>query len=456
MENDVSKRIILLVVAFGSFLITFTASSVNIAIPSIGLEFLMDAVLLSWITTSYLLASTMLLIPFGRVADILGRRRIFNYGIIIFTVSSFFSAVSTTPTLLILSRILQGIGAAMVFSTGIAILTSAFPVGERGKALGITIASVYLGLSLGPFLGGVLTQNLGWRSLFILNAVLGLVTIAFTIWKLKGEWAEAKGESFDFIGSIIYSFSLVTAIYGFSQLPSKIGLWLILAGSVGILVFVKWESKVENPILNLSVFKRNRVFILSNLAILIIYSSTFAVSFLLNLYLQYIKGINAQIAGLILLIQPAIQTVFSPLAGKLSDRTDPGMVASIGIASMSIGLFLFTFLNEWATLEFILAGLILLGFGFAFFSSPNTNAIMSSINKKFYGVASATLGTMRLTGQTLSMSIVMFLINFYIGKAQITPEHFPLLLESMRKTFILFTSLCLGGIIASLMRRKNR
>ncbi|MEM3630998.1 MAG: MFS transporter, partial [Nitrososphaerota archaeon] len=220
MNNNINKNFILIVTSLGSFLTTFMSSSINIALPSIGKEFLIDAILLSWVTTSYLLAITVFLVPFGRIADMYGKKKIFTYGIFIYSFSSLFCVFSFSAILLVILRILQGIGGAMIFSTGIAILTSAFSIDERGQALGINIAATYLGLSLGPFIGGLLTQYFGWRSIFIINMLLGLIIIILTIWKIKGEWVEAKGEKFDFIGSIIYSFILIAIIYGFSLLPT--------------------------------------------------------------------------------------------------------------------------------------------------------------------------------------------------------------------------------------------
>jgi len=245
-------------------------------------------------------------------------------------------------------------------------------------------------------------------------------------------------------------------MYGFSLLPAMSGAWLILLGTLGILAFVKWEMKVESPVLDMKLFRTNMVFAFSNLAALINYSATFAVTFLLSLYLQYIKGLDPQNAGLILVSQPIVMAIFSPFAGRLSDRIEPRIVASTGMALTVLGLSLFTFLSEKTVLEFIVASLILLGVGFALFSSPNTNAVMSSVEKRFYGVASGTLGTMRLIGQMLSMGIAMLIFAIYIGRAQITPEYYLLFLRSVNVAFIIFAVLCFGGVFASLARGKVR
>jgi len=431
-------------------------SSVNIALPSIGKEFTMDAILLSWVATSYLLAAAVFLVPFGRIADIYGRKRILKYGTVIFTIFSLLLAFSTSAAVLISFRILQGIGSAMIFGTGVAILTSVFPVDERGKALGINVAAVYLGLSLGPFLGGFLTQHFGWRSIFLVNVPLGLAVVSLISWKLKGEWAEAKGEKFDFTGSIIYGLAFVAIMYGFSLLPAMSAIWLVLAGALGILAFAKWETQVTSPVFDINLFRHNTTFTLSNLAALINYSATFAVTFLLSLFLQYIKGLSPQDAGLVLVSQPVVMAIISPFAGRLSDKVEPRIVSSVGMLLTSVGLVFFAFLSAETTLKFVVIGLIILGFGLALFSSPNTNAVMSSVEKRFYGVSSATLGTMRLLGNMLSMGIVMLIFATCIGRVQITPEYYSLFLTSVKVAFIVFATLCFGGIFASLARGKVR
>jgi len=451
-----NKRWVLLVATLGSFLTPFMGSSINIALPAIGKEFALGAAQLGWIATSFLLAAAMFLVPFGRIADIWGKKKVFAAGISIFTVSSLLSGLSPSVPLLISFRALQGIGSAMIFGTATAILTSVFPLGERGNALGINVASVYLGLSLGPSLGGLLTEHWGWRSIFLVNVPLGLTLLALVLAKWKGEWAEARGERLDWTGSLLYSLTLIAIMYGLSLLPSPSGLWLVLIGLLGTLGFLRWEARTASPVLEVNLFRENRAFALSNLAALINYSATFAVGFLLSLYLQYVKGLSPQQAGLILVSQPAVMAVFSPFAGRLSDRMEPRIVASIGMALTAAALVLFIFLQERTPWGFIVSGLVLLGLGLALFSSPNTNAVMSSVEKRSYGVASGILGTMRLIGQMLSMGTAMLLITLYLGRGQITPENHPLFLQSSKVAFALFALLCSGGAFASLARGRGR
>ena len=456
MNNAVNKRTVLVVAALSPFLATFMASSINIALPSIGREFQMNAVLLGWVATAYILASATCLLPFGRLADIHGRKKILTWGISIFTIASLALTFVPSATVLIALRAVQGIGGAMIFTTSIAILTSVFPIGERGKALGINAAATYLGLSLGPVLGGLLTQHFGWRSIFLVTGLLGAAIIGLILGKLKGEWAEARGEKFDLTGSVIYGLALTGIIYGFSLLPTMLGIWLIIMGAAGIFAFVKRELGAESPLLDINLFRKNRVFAFSNLALLLNYSAAYAVTFLISLYLQYIKGLSPPSAGLILVAMPAVQASFSPVAGRLSDRIEPRILASAGMGLITAGLALFIFLGENTSLGFIIASLILIGLGFGFFTSPNTNAIMSSVKQRFYGVASATLATMRQVGMSFSMGITMLLFAIYIGRVEITPEHYPMFLSSTKIAFIIFTALCSAGIFASLARGKTR
>jgi EmrB/QacA subfamily drug resistance transporter len=432
------------------------AASVNIALPSIGTEYAIDAVTLSWIATSFILSAAVFLIPLGRIADISGRKRVFIYGGAIFGAASIIAALAWSPGILIVARVIQGIGGAMLFGTVAAIISSVYPPGERGHAMGINIAITYLGLSLGPFLGGLMTQYLGWRSIFWLNTILCALLLVFTIWKLKSEWAEARGETFDLAGSVIYGTGLVAFMYGLSELPAWHGFLSLTAGLAVLLAFVKWESSTASPILDITLFRRNQVFAFSNLAAFINYSATFAVGFLLSLYLQYIRGLSPGNAGIVLVAMPVVQAVFSPLTGRLSDRIEPRLLASSGMALTAAGLLLLVFIGADTAIWYIIFCLVLLGAGFALFSSPNVNAVMSSVDRKSLGVASATLATMRLTGQMFSLGIAMLLISLFMGRVQVTPEVYPQYILSLQTSLAIFTALCIGGIFASMARGKTR
>lgn len=456
MDNNALKKSALIIAALNSFITPFMGSSINIALPAIEKDFHVDAVLLSWIATAYLLAVAVSLVPFGRLADIYGRKKIFTSGVLLFTISSFLCAVSFSTPMLIVFRIFQGVGNAMVFATGMAILVSVYPPQERGKVLGINVAAVYIGLSAGPFFGGILTQYFTWRSIFLVTIPICLFILILIFRRLKGEWADAKGEKFDLFGAFIYAVAVVGILYGLTLLPSFRSLWVILIGILGLFVFIKWELKEKSPVFQVRLFTTNRVFAFSSLAALINYSATFALTFLLSLYLQHIKALSPQLAGLVLIAQPVVMAMLSPSAGKLSDRIEPGIIATLGMALTTVGLFLLTFLEMDTSLVYIVGCLVLLGFGFALFSSPNTNAILSSVEKRFFGIASGTVGTMRALGMMVSMGIATVVFSIFIGRIQITPEHYPVLIKSIKVAFVIFAIFCFGGIFASLVRGKLR
>lgn len=452
MVDEREKKVILLVASLASFLVPYTGSSITVALPAMAAQFNADAVTLGWITSAYIVSAALFIVPFGRLADIVGRKKIFVLGILIFTVASLASALAPTAGILIAARFVQGIGGAMLFATSVAIVTQVYGPGERGRALGITIATVYAGLSTGPFLGGILTDHFGWPAIFLVNVPLGLVTVALTFNGVTHEWADAAGERFDLYGSIIYGIMFFCGIFGLLLIPDPAaGLWIIFAG-FSMIVFIWREKHCKSPLLDLAIFSQNRTFLFSNIAAMINYGATFAVAVLLSLYLQYIRGFSAETAGLILVAQPVIQTIFSPIAGRISDRTEPRIVATLGMAITTLGLLSFIFLVPETSLYIIIISLIVLGFGYALFSSPNTNAIMSSVDIRYLGIASSMVSTMRSLGQVLSMAIAMFCFSVFIGNVALTPPVYPALLTSIKWAFLIFTCLCIAGTVTSYIR----
>jgi EmrB/QacA subfamily drug resistance transporter len=455
-DAGVDRRVVLLVASIASFLTPFMGSSINIALPSIGAEFGSDAVTLSWISTVYFLAAAVFLVPFGRLADIHGRRRVFLSGIVGYTVVSLLCGLTRSESMLIVLRGLQGFTDAMMFGTGTAIVTTVYPPQERGKALGVTVACVYAGGSLGPFIGGLLTQYLGWRSIFFLTAVFGLIAVALTLWKMRGEWAEAPGQKMDVVGSVLYGISLLGIMYGFRLLPSLNGLWLILGGAAVLAGFVYRQVRISYPVLDIALFRGNPTFAFSNMAALINYAATFALTFLLSLFLQYVKGLGPQTAGLLMLAQPVVMAVTSPFSGRLSDRVQPRIVATTGMGLSTAGLIAMSFIGSATPLGLIVLILMVCGLGFGLFSSPNTSAIMGSVERKHYAVASATMGVMRLIGQMLSMGIAALIIALRVGEVEITPAQYPAFLSAFRIGFLVFSALCVCGMFASLSRGNVR
>ncbi len=452
MTDDRGKKVILLVASLASFLVPYTGSSITVALPAMAAQFSADAVTLGWITSAYIISAAIFIVPFGRYADIIGRRKIFSLGLLVFSLASLLCAFAPTADLLIGARFLQGIGGAMIFSTSVAIITQVYGPGERGAALGITIATVYIGLSAGPFLGGVLTDLFGWPAIFLLNVPLGLATLLITIRSVRDEWAEAAGERFDTFGALVYSVMLFCIVYGMLMVPDPAAAFWIIAGLGTAAVFAWQERRSLSPLIDFSVFSGNRTFVFSNIAAMINYGATFGVGVLLSLYLQYLHGLTAAEAGLILVAQPVVQAVFSPFAGKLSDKVEPRIVSTAGMAVTAFGLFLCIFLSPATPLPVIIGCLMVLGFGYGIFSSPNTNAIMSSVAKRHLGIASGMNATVRSFGQLLSMAIAMASFAVFIGPSTITPALYPALMTSVTAAFIVFTALCFIGVLASWVR----
>lgn len=450
------RRTALIIMSIASFLTPFMASSINVALPSIAREFGLDAVMLGWVATSYMLASAVTLLPAGRLGDLYGRKRIFLVGTVVFSFASLLIALAPSGPFLIAARVLQGSGAAMNFATNLAILTSVYPANEKGRVLGINVAAVYIGQSVGPTIGGLLTQYFGWRSIFAVVVPLTLFNLFLTLTRLKDEWVGTRGETFDLRGVLAYAVSLVCLIMGLSSLPSWTGLALMLLGVAGFVFFFIWEDRATHPALNLSMFRQSTVFTYSSIAALINYLANAATAFLLSLYLQQIRGLTPQAAGLVLVAQPIVQAVLSPLTGRLSDSVEPRLLASAGMGCAVIGLALLASLGPASPIVYVVGVLMLMGAGFALFSSPNTNAIMSSVSKQFYGVAGATVSTARVIGQTLSIGIVMLVFATMIGHVEIGPGNLGALMMSMRVLFGFFAVLCVLGIYFSLARGNMR
>ena len=455
-EKTKGGRPVLIVTTIGSFLMPFALSAVNVALPSIGRELNMHAVSLSWVALAFTLSAGMFLVPFGKLADRWGQTRMFIAGNWVFTVASFLLTIAASPLMLIAFRAIQGLGAAMLYGTGLAILVAAYPLEERGRVLGINVASVYLGLSIGPFIGGVLTQNIGWRSVFFLNVPFGLVNTFMGIWWLPRLSGKREGGRFDIVGSCIYGAMLFLLLYGLSLIPGAMATTFILSGVVGVVFFIWWEKRTKYPVLDVGLFMRNRAFTLSNTAALINYAATFAVAFLLSFYLQHIKGLTPQKAGLVLVCQPVVQAFLSPLAGRLSDKIEPRILASLGMAIAALCLFILASFTDSTSLAIIIPTLGLFGIGFALFSSPNMNAIMSSVEDRLHGVASSMVATVRTLGQMFSMGIAMLTFALFMGQAEISPVLYPLLLKAVKTAWTIFGTLCVAGIFASLARGNLR
>jgi EmrB/QacA subfamily drug resistance transporter len=452
----VSRSATLLVVCAAHFMMPFMMSAVGVALPAIGREFGATALQLGLVETTYVLSASIFLLAMGRLGDIYGRRRVFQYGVVIFTLAGGSISLAWSIEALLVLRFLQGMGGAMVMATTLAMLTSVFPPDERGKALGIATATVYAGISCGPFFGGLLVTELGWRWIFYLCVPLGITTFLITLTKLRGEWADARGEPFDWRGSLIYAAALLLLIGGAAHLDRSAWAWVMMAaGLAGLGLFLAFEARTPYPILSITLLRDNRIFALSNLAALFNYAATFGVTFFLSLYLQYVKGLSAREAGTILIIQPVVQAVLSPWCGRLADRYPAARVATIGMALCAAGLAVAATLTAAAPLTLVMAMLALLGTGFALFSSPNASVIMGSVAPRHLGVASGLNSSMRTLGMMTSMSIITVIFAVLMAGEPVTRATQPQFLLSMRTALLVFCGLCGIGIYCSAARLKT-
>ncbi len=447
------RRYIFLAVLISSFMCPFLSISVNVAIPAMAAEFGSDATSLSWAVTSFLLGSASVLLPCGRLSDILGRKRVFRTGVAAVAITSFLSGLAPSVELLVACRFLQGLSISMIFVTGMAMLVSANNPKERGRVIGYSIAATYSGLSLGPFLGGLITHYASWRLIFYLSTAI----LALSWWlcsKITGEWYGNREYGLDYKGSMLYFLSALSIMYGLSVYVSKPIAPILIGGGIAAgMLFMIENRRSAAPLLDFTLF-RNVIFAMSNAAAFLHYSATFAISFLMSLYLQVIRGLDEVTAGTILLLQPVMMAALSPAAGRLSDNVEPRIVASTGMAITAIGIFSLSQCSRETDLYMIGAILLFIGIGFAFFSAPNSSAIMGSVSPKEFGIASSIMSMMRIFGQSMSMVLVTLLLSAYVLPA--SDAGYAASMETgIRKTFTIFSVICTIGVGISLMRGKR-
>jgi EmrB/QacA subfamily drug resistance transporter len=446
-----SRRFILVLITIATFLNPFTGTAINLALPVIGTEFSADATTLAWVSSAYLLSSVIFLLPAGKLGDSRGKVTVFMAGIVVYTAGAILTIFTPTIGTLLAFRFLQGIGGAMIYANSVALITHLYPAGERGYAIGLNITAVYAALSLGPFLGGILTQFFGWRSIFVVTALIA-APVLFSADKFPAFLNDRHREDFDIPGLVLSSALILCLFLGLAKATTPTGLALLAAALLLGVAFYRVERRHPSPLLPVSLLASNRVFASSNLAALINYSATYAVGFLLSLYLQYIRGYEPAAAGTLLLVQPVIQIFVAPVAGRLADRIRPGLIAAGGLALSAACLFGLAALSETTPVAAIIVILAVLGVGVGLFSSPNTTAVMGSVGKRYYGSASAMVAMMRSLGMMMSMGLVLVVFAVIMGSTVVTPAIFPEFLASMNLIFLVFAVLSVFGIFLSLKK----
>ena len=425
----------LIVVCLGSFIGPLGMASVNVAIPNLAADLHANAKMVSWLPTLFLLSSVVFMLPFGKLADNYGRKRIYTIGLALNAFTSLMCALGQQIEWVLFWRFAQGAASAMIFGTGVAILTSVTPSHKRGAALGLAAACVYIGLTLAPAIGGLLTEIWSWRAVFLFQVPLILFLLLLIKWGLKGEWKNDEVASFDWRGSFIFAVSSASLVFGFSSVPKLYGFLLLILSVITMIFFVYHQSRHHTPLIRVQMFRESRVFSMSLTTSLLMYGSNFPLAFLLSLYLQVVQGYGPAEAGQILLLQAFAMAILAPMSGRLSDKIQPRFLATIGCAIVACGFLVLSQMTTATGTTYIGGSLLLIGIGFGLFSSPNNNAIMGAVQDRELGVASASLNLARTIGNLLGMSSVNLLVHYYLGDNKIVAEQTPALMNTLSTAF---------------------
>ena len=449
-SKSTGNNMVLFAICVASFITPLSVSSMNVISPALAAYFNANAVLLAWMNTTFFLAAGIVLMPSAKLCDIFGRRKIFAIGVGGFAIFLLLSAFSFSVWMLLILRFCQGICCAFIVGPAVALAAAIFPARQRGKALSIQVGAVYLGSSVGPFIGGWLSHNWGWRSVFIVIGLVGILAFALTLRYVKGEWKSgASMRNFDHRGTIMYAIGVAALMLGATHLPSQRAFWIVIAGIMAMASFVLIEKKAAEPVFDTSIFTRYLGFSFSSMAALLHYAALTANTLLLSLYLQFILGYDASSAGLLLLPQPVCMLVCTLIAGRLSDHINPSYLASLG-AVLALTASLMLCLTDNPTLQFIIVCQIIIGCGYGAFVTPNTNLIMGSVSYDRYNEASSVAGTMRLLGQVFSLGIISMIFALVIGPVEIEPAVYDRFVLSFKIAYLVYAVLCLGVLGLSL------
>lgn len=405
------KWIVLSVTTIGALMAAIDNNIVILALPDMMVSLHASLVEMVWVIMSYILVSTVILLALGRVADMLGRVRMYNLGFVTFTIGSALCGISQTAAQLIASRVVQGAGGAMMVVNSAALLTEVFPPHQRGRALGINGITFAAGGVLGPVLGGLILSAANWRWIFFINLPIGIVGIVWGLIALREIKPRAGGERFDALGAASFSLGLLALLAALTlgieagwTSPPILGLFAIFLAMVGL--FIWQENRAKSPVLEFSLFK-NRIYAFSTLAAMMQSLAMFAVNFLVVFYLQAVRGYTPLQAALLLIPMPIVMAVVAPLSGVIADRIGARVPATAGVLIQSAALIGFAHLAADTPYQYIAIGLGLMGIGGGLFFSPNTSAAMNAAPKNRLGIASAALATLRQTGMVTSFALAM-------------------------------------------------
>ena len=450
-----SETYVIFVAFITSFFAVFLSAGIVLGVPSIASEFGMNNVTQNWITTIALLVMAVFTLPAGQISGKFGVKKSLIAGVSIFLVASVGACLSFSTETFLFFRVIQGIGIALSNVSAIAMVVQAVNPKKRGKALGFTITGIYLAGSFSPVFCGFLVHNFGWRSMFYFVVPILALCIVLMVVKIPGEWKTYENDKIDAVGYILYGIGILLFIYGFTNLMNGFGIICVIAGLMMLIIFGYFELKVDSPAFNMNLFK-NMKFTSSNIAALCSYLAIAAITTILNYHFQYVRGWNAQMSGLMLIITPIIMAIMAPNAGKLSDKIHPQKLAALGMGIATVTLVILVFLDADTPLYLIVIAMILQGIGMGLFTTPNTNAIMSSVPPNETPNASAAQSAMRTIGQTLSLGLLTLIFAWVMGSLKLSSAYSDLIVQSSQMICLICTVICIIAIFASLVGIKSK
>ena len=453
-EKAGSPAMVLVTVCIAQFMAPFMLTAVGVALPSLGRDLGASAMQLGLIEQLYVVSLAMAMLTFGRFGDIVGQRRVMLPGLALFTALTCSLGFAASVEMIMFQRFFQGLGAAMMLSGSLALVAAAYPPEVRGRKIGLVSAFTYAGLSVGPVLGGYVTGHFGWRWVFLMSAPLGLAATGMCLFGMREAVKNASGERMDWRGGLAYAASVGLIMLGAAHArETPLGPGMIAGGVVGLALFLRLQTRTPCPLLDVGLLRRNRFFTLSCLAALGSYAATFGLTFFMSLYLQYAKGLPPRLAGFVLLAQPVMQVVASPLSGRLSERMAPARLATIGMLISAAGLFAAAAsIGPDTPIWLLVLELAVIGTGFGVFVTPNSTAIMGSVQKRQFGLASGMIASMRTLGMAVSMTSITLIFAMFMGNAVIGPDTLPAFLTSLRVGLTAFAVYSCLGVLLSFLR----
>lgn len=453
--NIDSESYVVFVAFITSFFAVFLSAGIVLGVPAIASEFGMNNIFQNWIITLNALVIAIFTLPAGQISGKYGVKKSLIIGVTIYLLSSIGACMSFSTESFLIFRVFQGIGIAFSNVSAMAMVVQAVKPQNRGKALGFTVTGVYLAGSLSPVFCGFLVHNFGWRTMFYFVIPFLMLCIVLMIFKIPQEWKTYEGSRIDSLGYLIYGIGITLFIYGFTNLMNSFGAISIIIGSILLIVFGYYELRIDSPAFNMNLFK-NMKFTSSNVAALCSYLAIASITTILNYHFQYVRGWNAQMSGLILIITPIIMALIAPNSGKLSDKIHPQKLAAIGMSIATITLLILIFLDVNTPLYLIVIAMILQGIGMGLFTTPNTNAIMSSVPPNETPNASAAQSAMRTMGQTISMGLLTLVFAWIMGNLKLSSQYAGLIVQSSQLVCIICTIICIIAIFASLVGIKSK